>query len=317
MSQLILPRRLSQQEVKASNQMFLNDVKSGDPTRVKEAGTQLNDHLITKVLREDGIFRRAISVLPISNTELDFDPYNPDLPVKYEPVEHLVDSYLVHSSDWLQPSRDLWYHSEFFKIKFYPMTSRRIKMDDAQLLASKYPVRQLVEGIVKNDFLAVEDFQFIDQIERCCMVTGNVYASANTYFKKEDFMNLGKIFSKKRLQMVQVMINEATLYDIFNWDQSEVGSIAINNILEKGVMGDDARFKGYFGIKWLVTNNPDVIPEKVIYATVPQNMLGAFYELQAPETTVEYRDGLVSIQSRQILGRGIANINGVAKIVLT
>jgi hypothetical protein len=130
-------------------------------------------------------------------------------------------------------------------------------------------------------------------------------------------MNLAKLFPLQRLSANQIILHENTFYDIIAWQQTEVGSAIMADIVEKGVMGESLKFKSYLGFKWLITNNVDIVPERVLYATVPQRMLGVSYELQGPETYVEFRDGLLSIHCRQLLGRAIANARGVAKIIIT
>lgn len=303
-------------DVRAENEKFLDIVKHGGREGQQKLASLLNDKIILKILREDGIFRRAIEVSPITNTELDFDPANPDIPVKYEPFEEPPTNYLVHSTDWLQPTRDLWYQSHFFRIAFHPLVSRKIRIDEAQLLASKWPIRQYLESVIRNDFMAIEDIQFVDHLERLLLVTGNIFGSTNSQLKVDDIMNLAKLFPRRRLSMAQILLHENTFLDILDWTQSEVGSIARNEIVVKGVMGENLKLRNYLGYRWLITNNHDVIPEKTLYALAPQKMLGAFYELQSPEAYVEYRDSVLSLHAREILGRGIINFYACAKVEL-
>lgn len=305
-------------DYRAYNDQFLKAVKSGS-VGIEKVANMLNNQIVLTVLREDGLFRRAFSTIPITNADLDFDFANPDIPTKFEAIENPMNTYLVHAADFLQPSEDLWFQSTYFKIRFFPMVSRKIRMTEPQILAAKYPIRQYLEAQIKNDFLAIEDYQMIDRFERCIAETGMSVTSATTggLLKKEHIMNLAKLFPTNRLSANQVIIHENTFYDIMAWNQNEVGSVIMADIVEKGVMGESLKFKSYLGFKWLITNNHDIVPEKVIYATVPQRMLGVSYELQQPETYVEYRDGVLSIHSRQIIGRAIANARGVAKVIIT
>jgi hypothetical protein len=305
-------------DYRAYNQQFLKAVKSG-AQGIEKVASMLNDQIVLTVLREDGLFRRAFSTIPITNADLDFDFANPDIPTKFEAIESPLNTYLVHTTDYLQPQEDLWFKSTYFKIRFHPMVSRKIRMPESQILAAKYPIRQYLEAQIKNDFLAVEDFQMIDRFERCISETGLSVTADPTdgLLKKEHIMNLAKLFPPQRLSANQIILHENTFYDIIAWQQTEVGSVIMADIVEKGVMGESLKYKSYLGFKWLITNNSDIVPEKVLYATVPQRMLGVSYELQGPETYVEFRDGVLSIHSRQILGRAIANARGVAKIIIT
>ncbi len=300
------------------NAKFLQQVKSGETSRDKMAA-MLNDQIVLKTLKEDGLFRRTFTTIPITNAELDFDINNPDIPTKFEAVENVMNTYLVNSTDYLMPTEDLWFNSTYFKIRFFPMVSRKIKLTEAQILAAKYPVRQYLEAQIKNDFLAVEDYQMVDRFERCIAQTGlslTVTVGSGGLLQKEHVMQIAKMFPQNRLSANHIIIHENTFYDIIGWKQSDVGSVVMADIVEKGVMGEPFKYKSYLGFKWLITNNSDIVPEKVLYATVPQRMLGVSYELQGPETYVEFRDGVLSIHSRQMIGRAIANSKGVAKVII-
>jgi hypothetical protein len=202
------------------------------------------------------------------------------------------------------------------------MVSRKIKMTESQVLGSRYPIREYLEGVIRNDFLAVEDFQFIDNLERMLLQQSilygqaNVVQSLNTKLLLEDIGDIAKVMVRKRLGIECFMCNEATFYDFLKHKQTDSGSQVQKDLYDSGIMGPDRRFKSYAGFKWLLTNNSDIIPEKVIYAVAPQQMLGRFYQLQIPQTYVKFENHILEIYCRQILGRGIANINAAAKLVI-
>lgn len=300
------------------NSHFLDQLKGGIGAQ-KMAGL-FNDHIVMKVLKEDGLARRVFATRPITPDQLDFDPSNPDVPTKFEPIEDPLNSYLVNSTDYMQPTEDIWFRSKYFKIRFYPMVSRKLKMQEMQILAAKYPIRQYIEAQIKNDFLAAEDYMMVDRFERCIKKTGmstNYTGTASGLFEKEHIMKILKMFPPNRLAADRLIIHENTFYDIMAWNHSQVGSVIMADIIEKGPMGENFKFKSYFGLKWLITNNSDIVPEKTIYALVPQRMLGVSYELMAPETYVKFEEGIFSAHSRQIIGRAIANPYGVAKMRIT
>jgi hypothetical protein len=300
------------------NNNMLNQLKHGMGPE-KMAGL-FNQDIIMKVLHEDGLARRLFSTKPITPDQLDFDPANPDVPTKFEPIEDPLNSYLVNSTDYMQPTEDLWFKSKYFKVTFLPMISRKLKMTETQIMAAKYPIRQYIEAQIKNDFLAAEDFMMIDRFERCIKATTmqtSYTGTASGLFEKEHIMKLLKMFPRQKLAADRLIIHENTFYDIIGWNHSQVGSVIMADIIEKGPMGETFKFKSYFGLKWLITNNIDIVPEKTIYAVVPQKMLGPSYELMAPETFVKFEDGIFSCHSRQVVGRAIANPYGVAKMLIT
>lgn len=302
---------------KAFNEQFLRGIKSG-AQGIEKVASWLNKNITLVVMREDGLFRRCMTTLPVTNADLELDFQDPDSPTMYEAVENPIKTPLVHASDFLGSGDDIWYRSKYYKIKFIPMVSRKIKMTEEQIRAAKFPVRQILEAQIKNDFLAAEDYQMMDRFEKCIAETGMFMEAPTTggMFKKEHIMNLAKLFPPQRLAAYQIIMNENTFYDVIGWNQSEVGSIITADTIDKGVVGENMKYKSYFGFKFLLTNNIDIVPERVLYATVPQKMLGVSYSLQDPETYVKFEEGILSIYSKQTLGRAIANARGVAKVII-
>lgn len=316
-----MSRELTQDEILRINTNFINGLNS-DPANISKEASLINQHIVLKILREDGISRKFLKYEPITPMDLDTDFNNPDILTKFVPIEDPVSSYLAMSTDWLQPTKDIWFNSKFFRIRFYPMVSRRIKMTESQILGARYPIREYLEGVIKNDFLAVEDFQFIDNLERCLLQQSILYNDSGVVsisggkLVLSAIADLAKKMVKRRLGIDCLFVNEATFYDFYKTTQNEAGSFIQKDLYDSGIMGPDRRFKAFGGFKWLLTNNSDIIPENVVYAVAPQRMLGKFYQLQTPQTYIKYENHILQIYSRQILGRGIANINAVAKLVI-
>lgn len=314
----ILAAPANQVDASLYNQGVYNMVHTeGGTTKL---ANMFNNQIVLKVLHEDGLKRKVFATQSVLPSQLDFDAQYPDTPTMFLPIEDPLNAYLVNSTDYLTPTEDIWFRSKFFKVRFYPMVSRKIKMLETQILAAKYPIRQYLEAQIKNDFLAAEDFQMIDRFERCIKKTGmqtSYTGTASGLFEKEHIMKLLKMFPRNRMVADRLVVNEQTFYDIIAWNHSQVGSVIMADIIEKGPMGEEYKFKSYFGLKWLVTNNTDIVPEKTIYALAPQSMLGRSYELMAPETYVKFEDGVFSCYSRQIVGNAIANPYAVAKMKIT
>jgi hypothetical protein len=234
----------------------------------------------------------------------------------------MSDSYLAMSTDWLHPTKDIWYQSEFFRIRFFPMVSRKLKMTEQQILAAKYPIREYVEGLIKNDFLAIEDFQFIDNLERMLaqqsiLFGGNsVITSTNGKLLLSDIADLNKLLIKQRMATDCFILNEATYQDFLKHNNNEAGSLVQKELYDTGLMTPNRQFRSFAGHKFLLTNNSDIVPEKVIYALPPVKMLGKFYQLQMPQMYIKFDKHILEMYARQILGRGIANIRAVAKLVI-
>jgi len=301
-------------EAELENEKLLNLAKHGGKEGLEKIAETVNEEMIFKFVREDGFSRQIVDYKQCTREDLNRDPYNPDVLTKFVPVEDPINGYLVSASDWLQPSKDIWYTSKLHRIRFNPLVSRTFKMSENQIINSPIPIRQYIEGVIRNDFLAVEDGRFMEQVERCLAVSGNIINSPNSSIKPNDIALLKKAFDRMRIPLVTVLCHEATYSDILSWENSLVGSRIMQDLVTKGLMGDDGKYKNLFNLKWITTLNSDIVQEGTLYGFGPNNMLGKFYEFGSPETTVKWEDYILSIKMREVIAQSIVNVNSIAKI---
>lgn len=297
------------------NQGFLAQVRSGSEGLQKMANT-INEEIILTVLREDGIARRIMPFRPISSAELSTDKDNPDTPVVFVPIEPQLGEYLATPVDYMQPSKELWFRSKVAAVYFKPIKTKTIRLHEGQLLANNFPIRSYIESICKNDILAVEDIFLVNAIERCVAKFPGNALNGTIPLTKEDIADATKQMTRNRLATVMIVINEITYHDILKWDNSEVGSLVMEDIVEHGPKGEELKFKSWFGYKWVMTNNIDVVPENVLYLLPAQRYLGVSYMLADAEQWLEFRDGILSTNTREIIGRNLFNPRGPIKMTL-
>ena len=308
-------------QVRQMNSNFiagLNDPQSGSKT----ASETLNNDIIIPILYEDGFKRRVVPVRPITPMELQTDySGNPEIPTKFVPFAEPVGSYLATSTDWLQPTKDIRYNSKFYRIRFRPIVTRRFKMTENQIITAPWPIRQYIEGLFRNDIMAREDFEFVDNLERClsAQVSQGQNAIISTTSPKlliKDIADLAKEMERNRVPVYCFLVSSVTFLDFLKVEQTDVGSLQMNDIYTTGIMGEQLKYKAYGGFKWILSNNLDIVPENQIYAITNPAMLGRFYQLQAPQTYVKWENNVLEIKTREIIGDGIANVGGVKKLIM-
>lgn len=295
------------------NQGFLAQIRSGQEGLSKMANT-INEEIILTVLREDGIARRIMPFRPVSSAELSTDLNNPDVPVMFIPVEPQLNEYLATAVDFMQPSKDLWFRSKVAAVYFKPIKTKTIKLHEGQLLANNFPIRSYIESIAKNDILAVEDIYLVNAIERCvAKFNATNDLTSPGALVKDHIADGTKAMTRNRLATVMIALNEITYQDIIKWNASEVGSLILEDIIEYGPKGEELKYKSWLGYKWVLTNNTDVIPENVLYYLPAQRYLGVSYMLADAEQWLEFRDGVLSTNTREIIGRNLFNPRGPIK----
>jgi hypothetical protein len=96
-----------------------------------------------------------------------------------------------------------------------------------------------------------------------------------------------------------------------------VGSLVLDDIVEHGPKGEEFKYKSWLGFKWVLTNNTDVIPENILYYLPPQRFLGVSFMLAEAEQFLEFRDGILRTNTREIIGRNLMNPRGPIKHTLS
>lgn len=295
------------------NQGFYALLKQG-PEGVEKVANTINNEIILTVLREDGIARRIMPFKPVSSADLTPDMQNPDVPMMAVPIEPVLNEYLATAVDYMQPSKDLWFRTKLAPVYFKPIKSKTIRLTESQLLANNFPIRTYIESIAKNDILAVEDIYLVNGIERCVnkFAPTNILTSPGALMK-DQIADASKAMIRNRLATVMIATNEITYQDVLKWNASEVGSLIVEDIVEFGPKGEELKYKSWFGFKWVLTNNLDVIDENVLYYLPAQRYLGASYMLADAEQWIKFEDGILSTNTREIVGRNLFNPRGPIK----
>lgn len=305
------------QEVRMRNQGLVQMLRSG-PEGHEKVASAIKEELILNYAREDGLSRRAMPMRPVSNAELTPDANNPDVPAMLVPVEPVLNEYLATSVDFMQPSKELWFRSKVAFVYFKPIKTKTITLTEMQLLANNFPIRSYIESVARNDILAVEDIALIEAIERCVAKFSATNALTSTAPLVKDVIADGaKAMTRNRLNVELILLNEITYYDILKWNSSEVGSLVLDDIVEHGPKGEEFKYKSWLGFKWVLTNNTDVIPENILYYLPPQRFLGVSYMLAEAEQFLEFRDGILRTNTREIIGRNLMNPRGPIKHTLS
>ena len=306
---------MSPADIRAANEGFLNLVKEG-PEGVKQASGTINEDVVLTVLREDGIARRVMPFTPITAADLVVNIENPDIPMAVIPVEPAFGEYLAHAIDFMQATKELWFRTQVAPVFFKPIKTKTIKLHEAQLLANNFPIKTYIESVARNDILAVEDIFLIGAIERCVakFAATNDITSTGT-LNKDHIADANQAMIDNRLSTEMVLLNESTYQDILRWNQNTVGDSTMKDLIDNGPKGEQLRYKSWMGLRWVLTNNQDVIAKNELYYLPNLKYVGVAYMLADAEQWIEYRNGVLSTNTREIIGRNL--VNGRAPIKQT
>lgn len=300
-------------DVRKLNQGFLNQVKAGGEGLTKAANV-INEEIILTILREDGINRRVLPPRPVTPDELWCDPENPDVPAKLVPIETQLNEYLALQVDFMAGTKDLWFRGQIARVYFKPIKTKTLKLHEGQILANNYPIRSYIEAVMRNDILVVEDLFLIAALDRCVGRTDAQLAAGFAGLDHRDIASTKQVAIQNRQQVGTVLLHEARYEEIGKWTNGVVGSFNMQVIVERGAKGEETAYKSWMGMKWIMSNNTDVMRTDRCYFLGAQKFLGVSYVLAEAEQWLEFRDGILSTNTREIIGRAILNPLGVTRL---
>lgn len=186
--------------------------------------------------------------------------------VPYKPLEYSDLECETINGRNIYFKREITPDGREIKLTFENPLIKILKMTEPQILASRYPVRQHAEAIVCNEFVGMVNRDLVSSLERQIREEFTLDMSFDSFPKSMKQVTSGKV----------ILIHENTLYDLFQRP---------HNYQEIKTYLDTAK-------EVRVTNDGDVMPEKVLYVLEPE--FGHFYQLGDIVFRSRFKDGIVS-----------------------
>lgn len=303
-------------EARLMNQQFIDRLKNGGEQEQKKMATHIREDVILTTVREDGLSRRILPFVNISSDDLDLDPSFPDVPTKFVQVEPNLNEYLAMNIDYMQASTDFWFRTDLSKVRFKTIKTQTLAMTEAQILANAFPIRTYIEAIARNDILAVEDISLMGALNRC-ITASDQEDDAPGPLEPSTVGKLMRMTLRARQHTEYILCNEVTFVDFIDLKASDVGSHVMKDIVEHGPKGEPMKYKEWYGYKWVLTNNHDVLAENKLFSIPPRQYFGVAYMLAEPEQWMKFENGIFRTNTRQIYGRLVANVKGPQRINIT
>jgi len=261
-------------------------------------------------LREEGVMRRFfgdIERVTTEDTRYQIDHENSD--TGYMLLDREPDSYALRLSMRGEPTSE-YFRGDKWLIPFEKFASPVFEKNEMELRNIRIPITDIIRTNVILDMQQEEDIKFFKKCDAAIALSGNLYNSTNSEFKKDDLTKLFNILDINRLKADTIIMHRATLNDVYQWNHTEVGGL-ITNIIENGV--EQQRIAGK---RLITTANSDVIAPGHIYVTTEKDFFGEAFDLGNPTFWMQKDKDLLKMASWYFTGMNIGNYKAVGKMVL-
>lgn len=306
---------LTQEESQLINRNLAEKVYSRNPSLVKEAEDELSDFTRMR-MREEGFWRKIINVKPVTNKDLDRDPYSdkPRMIFEKEP-----NSPAAVSLPFANTPSFVYLKGNRYEVKIQRISTPRFSKDVDELRTWEMDFRQIVSDNSIKDLLAEEDGVFLRSVNTCLVgpeqivpysgvVQHEVISGGITRNSLQDGFKVMPN-TPASFEVHSVLINHITIRDVCKLNTIETGEQISSDIMRNGWTLQD-----YMGVKWNITIKKGLVPTGTMYHFGDPSALGKAVELEAPTMFIRREYFMLEFFSYEMIGHTIANSSSVARI---
>ena len=280
----------------------------------KRAEDAVTDFTRTK-MRQDGVFRKFMPPVKITNDQLDRQPYTV-LPCKTIDMEPGSPAAITVAFG-TQP-QTVYIRGPRYLVTFSRILSPRFMVDVDELRTWIMDIRQVLSDNSIKDMLLAEDFAAFDAVDE--MVgdadTTSVYSGAVQHetiadgITRDGLNDAFKIMPRmaSHFQPAMCIANVIFMFDLQKWTREEWGGDPSADVAKKGWTETE-----FFGRKWLFTIERDLVADNELYMFADQKALGKHLTLEETVMHIKREAFMLDFFSYQTSGATFGHSYGMAK----
>lgn len=284
------------------------------PGMEKTAIDAINDFTRYKV-REDGIHRRIIPPLQISNDELDRQ-VDTDKPVKVVDKEN--DSPAAISIPFGTLPINVYIRGTRYRVMFDRIVTPRFTKDVDELRTYVMDIRQVLSDNAIKDMLAEEDSKFLSAVNTALVAVDTVvpysggvqWATISGGITRETLQDAFKIMPKLpyHLEVHTVLINNVSIREVQKWGRDEIGGDFAQDLVKNGWSEQN-----FMNARWIITIKRDLVPDDSIYMFADPKFIGKFYTLEDTTMYIKREAYMLEFFAYETTGASIGHLAGLAR----
>jgi hypothetical protein len=307
---------LSQEETRLLNEATYEKFASDDPMLFKEAVDAVNDFTRFK-MREDGIFRKILPPVPISNDQLDRDVED-EKPRKV--VDREPDSPAAISVPLATLPQGIYIRGNRYQVLFERILSPRFSKDVDELRTWMMDIRQVLSDNAVKDMLAEEDGKAFFSVDyalvgpNVTLLTSGVpqYVTYPGGITRESLWESMKVLpsTSSSFEAKTIVLNNLTIKDLckIGFDEMGGGDMSVN------IMRDGWTYENFMGKRWLVTIKKKIVPNGHMYHFCDESVLGKHYMLEDTTMWVKREAFMIDFFAYQYSGAAWGHANGLGHV---
>lgn len=308
----------SEEETRLLNEAIFEKLASDDQTMFKEAVDAVNDFTRT-TMREDGILRRVMPPIPITNSDLDRVP-GTDKPVKVVDME--PGSPAAISVPFNTLPTNFYIRGRRYLVALDRIITRRFVKDVDELRTYMMDIRSVVSDNAIKDMLAEEDRKFFSAVDRALVGPDQVlpysgvaqYKTINGNITRDSIWDMMTVMpsANSNLEAHTAVTNVITIKEFAKFQRGEMGGNLSEEVMRNG--WSQERFAG---VNWIVTIKKNLVPNKHVYLFADPKFIGKHYQLEDTTMHIKREAFLIEFFAYETAGATIGHTGGLAHVVFS
>lgn len=305
------------EQIKQINQQFKDNLTSGDPMLVKQAGLAGTTYFRTRI-RENAVYRKLLPPVSVTADNFDVNEFS-DLPSMI--VELDFDSEGAMQVPFETGTIGATMNGRKIRCEFGRVMTPQYQIDKIRLTGYKMPLLDIMYDYMLKDIMDVEDEAWTDVNQAIVGNADDQTAQINEFgirrcvrqiFDRDGFVEIrkGMLRTKGKLKPSKMLMNELLYSDLAKLDRTAIGGDAAQDMLFDGTTTTKLN-----GMDVLVTSKDTVCAEKDVWVFTDPDFYGKFYTYEDVNMITEEKDNIwIRFFAHETIGGVVANRAGVCKI---
>jgi len=204
-----------------------------------------------------------------------------------------------------------YFEGERFITPIWTVTSERLQKSEDELLAIRYPAREVLTDIASKEIIRKQDEHFFGRLcEAAVAHSGKSITSPDNILTMDALSALQNEIDGNELNCTKIVMNRVDFNNLKRLAGPEADTLSAE-ILTKGFVSTT-----YGGLPFLVTIKNTAVAPGTVWAFTAPEFLGTHYVLQDTKFEVKSEFRMVEFQGWRKYGTTISNVNSVAKLTL-
>ena len=303
------------EELKLLNAELCEKLASNDDTMFKQGASQVDDFTRFRV-REDGVSRRIIPYIPITDADLDRD-YRTTKPIKIVDMENDVPAAVTIPFEHT-PSI-LYLRTDRYPVQFARIATEKFVVDVDTLRTCVMDVRQVTSDNAIREILTEEDSRWFTASNRAVGTAGQATLTAGTVqwaqlrggLSRDNYIESLKYLpmTPSRLEAHVAVMNNLTVKDFMKWGRNEWGGDISADIMKQGWSMEKVA-----GPIIITTIKHTLVPSGTVFYYGDPKFIGKAYELEATTLHAKRELWFVEFCAAELIGGTLANTNSCVRV---